>query len=97
MTCCCDVVTSHDSGYGMRRAQPHRARRAASNGRLIDSDSLVTMITFIHSSFRSDPSGRHSVTRDDDDDDIDIDDDDFCARGDATRRTPKRVDAIEDE
>jgi hypothetical protein len=36
------------------------------------------------------------VTRDDDIDDI-ADDDDFCARGDATRRTPKRVDAIEDE
>ena len=81
----------------MRRAQPHRAHRAASNGlccRLID---IITMITFIHSSFRSGPSARHSVTRDDDDDDIDIDDDDFCARGDATRRTPKRVDAIEDE
>ena len=53
------------------------------------------MITYIIHRF--DPSARHSLTRDDDDiDDID-DDDDFCARGDATRRTPKRVDAIEDE
>ena len=61
---------------------------------MIDSDSLVTMITYIIHRF--DPSARHSLTRDDDiDDDID-DDDDFCARGDATRRTPKRVDAIED-
>ena len=58
------VVTSHDSRYGMRRAQPHRAHgaRRRTGDRLIDSDSLVTMITFIHSSFRSGPSARHSLT-----------------------------------